>query len=85
MSISLRLACGLFVAIATATAFAAEPAKPIYLDQGWSSADRNWFYTTTQGSRLVPLDWLLALETADEQASLAKTFFVETTLYVRPT
>jgi len=32
------------------------------LDQGWSVTDqRNW-YEASQGSRLIPLDWLVALE-----------------------
>lgn len=34
----------------------------VYLDQGWSNADRQWFYTTTQGSQLIPYDWFLAVE-----------------------
>ncbi|MEK6736945.1 MAG: di-heme-cytochrome C peroxidase [Pseudomonadota bacterium] len=33
-----------------------------YLDQGWDSADSLWFYTTTQGSNLMPYDFFLALE-----------------------
>jgi hypothetical protein len=33
-----------------------------YLDQGWTDAEKQWWYTTTQGSRLVPLSWLTALE-----------------------
>jgi hypothetical protein len=32
------------------------------LDQGWSDAERAWWYTASQGSRLLPLDWALALE-----------------------
>ena len=35
----------------------------ICLEQGWTEAQRIWWYTTTQGSRLVPLSWALALET----------------------
>jgi len=35
---------------------------PIYLDQGWENADSLWFYTTTQGSALLPYDFFLALE-----------------------
>lgn len=38
-----------------------------YLDQGWSNADRQWFYTTTQGSQLIPYDWFLAVERADSE------------------
>lgn len=32
------------------------------IDQGWSRADQEFWYTTTQGSRLLPLSWALALE-----------------------
>lgn len=34
------------------------------LDQGWSGEQRSWWYTVSQGSRLLPLDWMRALETA---------------------
>ncbi len=33
-----------------------------YLDQGWDANASLWFYTTTQGSALLPYDFLLALE-----------------------
>ncbi len=36
--------------------------KPQYLSQGWSSAERTFFYTTSQGSQLMPYDWFLVLE-----------------------
>ncbi len=35
------------------------------LDQGWTDEQRAWWYTTSQGSRLLPLDWALALEVPD--------------------
>lgn len=38
-----------------------------YLDQGWSPADSLWFYTTTQGSDLLPYDFFLALEREKSQ------------------
>lgn len=38
------------------------------LDQGWTDDQRAWWYTTSQGSRLLPLDWALALEMADSTA-----------------
>ena len=49
---------------------AADPSGPAvvgvtYLDQGWSPRDSLTFYTTTQGSRLLPYSWFLALEQAD--------------------
>jgi len=40
---------------------------PIYLDQGWSEEDSLWFYTTTQGSNLLPYDFFLVLEQADSE------------------
>jgi len=33
-----------------------------YLAQGWTQDDRGRFYTTSQGSQLVPYAWYLALE-----------------------
>ena len=36
-----------------------------YLDQGWTDAEKQWWYTASQGSRLVPLSWLTALEKRD--------------------
>ena len=38
-----------------------------YLDQGWSPADSLWFYTTTQGSDLMPYDFFIALEQAGSE------------------
>ncbi len=40
-----------------------EPA--VYLDQGWSQADREMFYQTPQGSRTISYDIFLNLEVAD--------------------
>jgi len=37
----------------------------VNVDQGWSPADKAAWYTTTQGSRLLPLSWLRALEQPD--------------------
>ena len=39
---------------------------PEYLDQGWDANDSLWFYNTTQGSALLPYDFLLALEQQNE-------------------
>ncbi|MEX2169864.1 MAG: di-heme-cytochrome C peroxidase [Pirellulales bacterium] len=64
------IASVLGVILAVTNATAVEPgAAPVpartYLDQGWSDEDRDWFYNTTQGSRLVPYHWFLALEQMD--------------------
>jgi len=33
-----------------------------FLEQGWSEGDRQMFYHTTQGTRVIPYAWFLALE-----------------------
>ena len=38
-----------------------------YLDQNWSAGLREQFYFTPQGSLLIPYDWFLALERADDR------------------
>ena len=38
--------------------------KVIRLDQGWSAQQSDWFYKTSQGSRLLPYAFFLALEQA---------------------
>jgi len=40
----------------------AQPTASALLDQGWTADDRERWYGATQGSRLVPLAWLRALE-----------------------
>ncbi|QFT93927.1 Cytochrome c [Roseovarius sp. THAF9] len=40
------------------------------LDQGWSEEQRQWWYTVSQGSRLIPLSWALALKTADGTSAM---------------
>jgi mono/diheme cytochrome c family protein len=43
----------------------------IFLSQGWSDADRAVFYTTSQGSRIMPFAWFSALKHPDGQTLLA--------------
>lgn len=38
------------------------------LEQGWTVKERNFWYTTSQGSRLLPLSWALALEEAGRKS-----------------
>ena len=64
----LKLVCLLFAA-AFATSAKAENSVPCLngmtcLSQGWTDSDRQWWYRTTQGSRLLPLNWMMALEQA---------------------
>jgi len=56
-----RLAIAVAV-LAWAGAVSTQNAGPISLDQGWTAEQRTWFYTTTQGSQLLPYSWYLALE-----------------------
>src|SRR5882672_11133872 len=39
-----------------------QTARPVYLDQGWTSAQRTAWYTTSQGSRLLQASWMRAPE-----------------------
>lgn len=43
----------------------AKPAAQADLGQGWTKADRDWWYSVSQGSRLLPLSWAKALELKD--------------------
>jgi Cytochrome c len=42
-------------------------------EQGWSDADAEWFYTVSQGSQLIPYQWLGALQTADGRQSFVES------------
>jgi hypothetical protein len=53
---------------------AALPPDVAALDQGWTDAQRSLWYTTTQGSRLLPLDWMLNLEASASTAAEPKKF-----------
>ncbi|MEP6443798.1 MAG: di-heme-cytochrome C peroxidase, partial [Hyphomicrobiales bacterium] len=39
-----------------------DPAINVELDQGWDDESRAFWYEATQGSRLLPLEWMEALE-----------------------
>ena len=43
----------------------AEAAPPEFLEQNWSNSTRQKFYTTSQGSQIMPYKWFKALERAD--------------------
>jgi hypothetical protein len=68
-------AIGIAIGILAASAgFAgAQPTSPVvvYSDQGWSAADRDAFYTTSQGSRMMPYIWFKALRRADSNELFA--------------
>ncbi len=48
-----------------------------FLNQNWTSEARQQFYTTSQGSRIMPYDWFLALEASDSQDSFAQKKLLE--------
>ncbi len=51
-------------AIVKADQFGDSYTKVTYLEQNWKPEDSLWFYTTTQGSDLLPYDFFLVLEQA---------------------
>ncbi len=65
---ALSLALGCFASPAFAQDLADDPAVGAcdgdfcYLDQGWTTTLRNKWYNESQGSRLLPLAWMRALE-----------------------
>src|ERR1700686_2168189 len=40
---------------------------PTFLDQGWNQQQRTAYYTTSQGSQMMPMNWFLALEQSNGQ------------------
>jgi mono/diheme cytochrome c family protein len=70
---SLKVAASLATLICTIEALA-QPSptlpstRPVFLDQGWNEDDRTWFYTTSQGSQMMPYSWFMALERPDSEA-----------------
>jgi hypothetical protein len=60
------LALGLTFALGAIEAQAQQTdAVGTYAAQGWSAADRETFYTTSQGSHLMPYSWFKALRRTD--------------------
>lgn len=53
--------------VSSASAQTQVASTPTYLDQGWNEVQRQRFYTTSQGSELLPLSWLLGLERPDSE------------------
>lgn len=48
-------------------ACASETASPGFLEQNWSESTRQKFYTTSQGSQIMPYKWFMALEQPDSR------------------
>jgi hypothetical protein len=65
LSLSYACALGLFLLEPATSQSSGDPV--IYLDQGWSQADRELDYQTSQGSRAIAYDIFLNLEVASSQ------------------
>ncbi len=63
---SIRLGKLALIALAATGVLAGCTGEPEYLDQNWTEENqlREKFYTTSQGSQLIPYDWFFALENA---------------------
>ena len=55
------------LSISTSIGYAADNENVRYLEQNWSDKERDYFYFADQGSRLVPYDFFLHLEQADNE------------------
>lgn len=55
---------------------------PVDADQGWTPAQKQQWYTLSQGSRLIPLAWLKALEQSDSEAPLLQRSHTERFRYL---
>src|SRR5687768_16220075 len=73
-----RVAIAVAVVMWAGSTLYSQTARPPlrFLAQGWSQEDRSRFYTTTQGSRLLPYSWYLALD----QPGTSKARFNENSL-----
>ena len=56
--------------------------QAISIPQGWSSEQKADWYTRTQGSRLIPLSWLLALEQDNSQVPFLEATHIEKYRYL---
>jgi len=63
------LAAAIILGMSAAPALA--QSAPTYLDQGWSKSEREWFYSFSQGSQLMPYPWFRALELPDSETRFA--------------
>lgn len=59
------LACALAAMLLIAAGEGRAQPAVTYASQGWSNADRDTFYTTSQGSRMMPAAWFKALRRLD--------------------
>jgi len=60
------------------------PLDPLHaeLDQGWSRAEIDWFYSVSQGSRLIPRAWYDALERSGTTLAFADASHIASYRYL---
>ena len=68
ISWNLRSVLAAFLFLLTLPHAWAETSIITYAAQGWSDADRRTFYTTSQGSQIMPVIWFKALRRVDSDA-----------------
>jgi hypothetical protein len=56
--------------------------KRVMLEQGWDKATRQLFWFTSQGSRILPINWFRALEQVDNQALFLSTEHMDSLGYL---
>jgi mono/diheme cytochrome c family protein len=49
----------------------AQDQRPGFLPQGWGPAERQWYYTVSQGAQMMPYSWFMALERAADDKPFA--------------
>lgn len=78
MIISCMRTVGLLALMAISESAAADShyGVAITVDQGWSEADRAFFYYAPQGSPILPLDYFLALEQPESEALFSDRAFL---------
>ncbi len=69
---TLNRCVGVFVSCLTLVYGNLAEAQVEYLEQNWSPEVRQLFYTTSQGSRIMPYDWFMALEVSDSEKSFLR-------------
>ena len=73
----------LFTAVAFVLLAAQAKAEDIIkIDQGWSAADTAFWHSASQGSRLLPLDWLRALEQPDSDKPFLAPDYIASFNYI---
>jgi len=69
--VAIAIAVGILASVAGLARAQPTSLVVVYSDQGWSAADRDTFYTTSQGSRMMPYAWFKALRRADSNELFA--------------